>query len=63
VKESESLVNTPQAIRYTIAIFDPEHTNTDVLYQGGSSAVDVFSGTNETGREERKSIRQKCGRK
>jgi RHS repeat-associated protein len=49
VRVSKALVNTPQAIRYTISTFDPDVTaNPDSLWQGGSVAADVFPGTNET---------------
>ena len=49
VKISKSLINNPDAIRYTIATFAPSQPpNRDTLFQGGSSAVDVFPGTRET---------------
>lgn len=49
VKISKSLINNPDAIRYTIATFAPSQPpNLDTLFQGGSSAVDVFPGTKET---------------
>ncbi len=49
VKISKQLINNPQAIRYTIATFAPSQPpNFDTLFQGGSSAVDVFPGTKET---------------
>ena len=49
VKISKSLINNPDAFRYTIATFAPSQPpNLDTLFQGGSSAVDVFPGTKET---------------
>ena len=49
VKISKSLINNPDAFRYTIATFAPSQPpNLDTLFQGGSSAVDVFPGTRET---------------
>jgi len=48
VKILKSLINTPQAVRYTIATFDPNSSNVDSLWQGGSSAADVYPGTNAT---------------
>ena len=49
MKISKQLINNPDAIRYTIATFAPSQPpNFDTLFQGGSSAVDVFPGTKET---------------
>jgi RHS repeat-associated protein len=47
VRISKQIFNNVPAIRYTIATFDPNQSNPDTLYQGGSSAADVFPGTNE----------------
>ena len=49
VKISKSLINNPDAIRYTITTFAPSQPpNLDTLFQGGSSACDIFPGTKET---------------
>lgn len=48
IKISKQLLNNVPAIRYTIATFDPNSSNGDSLWQGGSSACDVYPGTNAT---------------
>ncbi|HEC78070.1 MAG TPA: hypothetical protein ENI34_02885 [candidate division WOR-3 bacterium] len=49
IKISKQLLNNIGAVRYTIATFDPSQPlNTDSLFQGGSSAADVFPGTPAT---------------
>ena len=49
VKVSKSLINTPEVIRYTISTFNPDvSSNPYTLWQGGSTACDVFPGTKET---------------
>ncbi len=48
IQISKSLINNPTAVRYTIATFSPTLSNTDTLWQGGSSACDVFPGTRAT---------------
>jgi RHS repeat-associated protein len=49
LKVSKSLINNPQAIRFTISTYNPNvMSNPDSLWQGGSVASDVFPGTKET---------------
>jgi RHS repeat-associated protein len=49
IKIAKSLLSNASVLRFTISTFNPSApSNTDSLYQGGSSAVDVFPGTPET---------------
>ena len=49
IKIVRSLLSNASTLRFTVSTFSPSQTpNTDSLYQGGSSAVDVFPGTPET---------------
>jgi RHS repeat-associated protein len=48
VKVLKSLINSPQVVRFTISTFDPNTVNTDPLWQGGSSAADIYPGTPAT---------------
>ena len=48
LKISKQLLNNVPAIRYTLSTFAPGLTNSDSLWQGGSSAVDVWPGSKKT---------------
>ncbi len=49
IKIAKSLLSNASVLRFTISTFNPSApSNTDSLYQGGSSAVDVFPGTLES---------------
>jgi RHS repeat-associated protein len=48
IRLSKQVFNNIPAIRYTVSTFIPNATNTDSSWQGGSSAADVWPGSNET---------------
>jgi len=50
IRLAKSLIGNPEAVRWTAATFNPQDVlpNPDTLWQGGSSAVDVFPSTERT---------------
>jgi RHS repeat-associated protein len=48
IRLSKQVFKNIPAIRYTVSTFIPNATNTDSSWQGGSSAADVWPGSNET---------------